>query len=167
MYRYSITTVADSPKRALLIRTRDIFTAVLGLRDIKLNFIREDPNGPVRYSFPVMGYVHLNSKEIFIRADIYDLREQVRTVLHELRHCYQRQSGRHYSNNAARERDARLFEYEYLPPSDPKAMERWLDEVESRLIRTAQRVHYKTVRAQQQSFWESRNLYEIERSKIQ
>jgi hypothetical protein len=152
MYRYTVINVSDSPKRALLIRTRDIFSAILGLRDIKLNFIREDPNGPVHYDYPILGYVHLNGKEIFIRADIYDLREQVRTVLHELRHCYQRQSGRHYATNAARERDARLFEYEYLPPFDPAAIERWLDEVESRLIRTVQHVYYETVRTQQQSF---------------
>ena len=85
MYRYSITTVPDSLKRALLIRTRDIFSAILRLRNIKLNFIREDPNGPVHYDYPILGYVHRNGKEIFIRADIYDLREQVRTVLHELR----------------------------------------------------------------------------------
>ena len=158
MYRYSITTVPDSLKRALLIRTRDIFSAVLGLRDIKLNFIREDPNGPVHYDYPILGYVHINGKEIFIRADIYDLREQVRTVLHELRHCYQHQSGRHYATNAARERDAKIFEYEYLPPFNPAAMERWLDEVESRLIRTVQYRYYETVRSQQQSFWESRNF---------
>lgn len=158
MYRYSIITVPDSSKRALLIRTRDIFSTILGLRDIKLNFIREDQSGPVHYDFPILGYVHINGKEIFIRADIYDLREQVRTVLHELRHCYQRQSGRHSATNTARERDARLFEYEYLPPFNPAAMERWLDEVESRLIRTAKYRYYETVRTQQQSFWESRNF---------
>ena len=158
MYRYSITTVPDSLKRALLIRTRDIFSAILGLRDIKLNFIREDPNGPVHYDYPILGYVHINGKEIFIRADIHDLREQVLTVIHETRQCYQHQSGRHYATNAARERDARLFEYGYLPPSDPAAIERWLDEVESRLIRTAQYRYYETVRSQQQSFWESRNF---------
>ena len=158
MYRYSVINVTDSPKRALLIRAQNIFSGILGLRDIKLNFIREDPNGPVHYEYRILGYVHINGKEIFIRADIYDLREQVRTVLHELRHCYQHQSGRHYATNAARERDARLFEYEYLPPSDPAAIERWLDEVESRLIPTAYRVYYETVRSQQQSFWESRNF---------
>ena len=144
MYRYSIITVPDSSKRALLIRTRDIFSTILGLRDIKLNFIREDPSGRFITIFQSLGYVHINGKEIFIRADIYDLREQVRTVLHELRHCYQRQSGRHYATNAARERDARMFEYEYLPPFNPAAIERWLDEVESRLIRTAQHGYYET-----------------------
>ena len=134
MHHYSITNAPNSPTLPLIVRVKNVFSVLLGLREIGLHFIREDPNGAIEFDRNIFGYCSINGKAIFIHRDVH-LHQQIRTVLHELKHCSQIAMGQQYSvSEATRERDANLFELEYSPPCDPQAIERWLARIERTLV---------------------------------
>jgi hypothetical protein len=112
-------------ERDLAEQAMKVFCKKLGLRDIGLAFITPDAFGEHSFETPIAGFCPPGGKEIFVRRGLED-RALVLCVAHELRHCYQRQTGNYSLSKDFRESDARLFELECNPPATAPEIRRWL-----------------------------------------
>ena len=112
-------------ERALAEQTMKVFCRKLGLPQIDLAFIAEDQFGDHVFDAPIVGFCPANGREIFIRRGLDD-RDRVLAVVHELRHCHQRQTGKHCISKNSMERDCLIYEYEVHPPKTPREIRRWL-----------------------------------------
>ena len=125
--RYCELTIQQENKyeRLMAEQVMKIFCRKLGLREIALGFIAPDPFGEHSFESRIAGFCPPGGKEIFIRRGLND-RELTLAVLHELRHCYQRQTGKHSLSKSFMEQDARLYELEINPPQTGPEIRRWL-----------------------------------------
>ena len=126
-YSYYTLTMREENKyeRALAELAIKVFSRKLDLSQIDLYFISEDRFGAHVFETPIVGFCPAGGREIFIRKGLDD-RDLVLTVVHELRHCHQRQTGKHCISKNSMERDCLLYEHEINPPKTPKEIRRWL-----------------------------------------
>lgn len=127
-YSYRVVTGGEENQyeRWLGEQTMKVLCPKLRLPEIDLTFIAEDRFGDHIFEHPVNGFCPHNGREIFVRRGLDD-HSLVLTVAHELRHCFQHQTGKHCTSKEARERDAFLFEHEIGDlPTTPKEIRRWL-----------------------------------------
>jgi hypothetical protein len=128
-YRTVSRTEEHNDERYFADRVVEIFSKKLGLRNVQLRFIEEDPYGEHVFSAPIAGFCprgNLIGEMIYICRG-RDSCDTVKTMLHELRHGWQRQTGA-CQGRASMERDARLYVLELNPPTRKEKLYRWLAE---------------------------------------
>jgi hypothetical protein len=126
-YSYHELTVREENRyeRWLAELTMKVFCPRLDLRQIGLNFISQSQFGAHIFDAPIVGFCPANGREIFVRNRLDD-RDLVLAVVHELRHCWQRQTRKHCMSKDSMERDCRIYERQNDPPKTPKEIRRWL-----------------------------------------
>jgi hypothetical protein len=124
-YRELTTREENEYERLMAEQVMKLFCRKLGLRNIGLGFIAPDPFGEHSFETPINGFCPPGGREIFIRRGLSD-RELTLSVLHELRHCWQRQTRKQSLSKAFMEQDARIYELQINPPQTGPEIRRWL-----------------------------------------
>jgi len=105
--RYAETV--PTPQEAQLARAVvEVCSSQLGIKEPTLEFIAESPIGDIVQEAPILGLASVT--KIYILRGLSP-RELVKTTAHEVKHIWQRSHGTY--NLRARERSARIFEYEF------------------------------------------------------
>src|SRR5688572_7004173 len=124
-YRVLTLREEDPYERKMAELAVKVISSKLNLRGIDLHFIALDAFGEISFDGPVAGFCPHSGREIFITRGQSD-RDLVLAVLHELRHCFQRQTGKHCLSKNFMEQDAQIFELEINPPATGPEIRRWL-----------------------------------------
>lgn len=106
-YRKARPDEVKPQERRLANVTVERCSSALNIGQPELNFVLESYTGDIVYQTPIVGLTR--NRDVYVLTGLAPM-ELVRCIAHEVRHVFQRDTGKQHFN---RERDAKIFEWEF------------------------------------------------------